>query len=121
VEVSTDGGKSWDNARLLGPHAPYSWTLWEYLWEVGRPSRYSLLARAISASGLVQPIEHDPLAGGYLIRHSRPRTVEVGAARQAPVRLGDVETLLYDMNAYAEENARLPLDVELVFSAGAGI
>jgi len=35
VEVSTDGGATWSGAELLGPRAPYSWTLWEYLWEVG--------------------------------------------------------------------------------------
>jgi DMSO/TMAO reductase YedYZ molybdopterin-dependent catalytic subunit len=29
VEVSTDGGATWARAELLGPHAPYSWTLWE--------------------------------------------------------------------------------------------
>jgi DMSO/TMAO reductase YedYZ molybdopterin-dependent catalytic subunit len=121
VEVSTNAGQTWDRARLLGPHAPYSWTLWEYLWEVAIPNHYALLARAISAAGQVQPPEHDALAGGYLIRHSRPRVVNVGAARQAPSRLADVDALLYDMDAFAEENARLPLDVEMVFSAGEGI
>jgi hypothetical protein len=41
---------------------------------------------------------------------------------RAPVaQRGDVETLLYDMNAYAEENTRVPLDVELEFAAGGGI
>jgi hypothetical protein len=29
--------------------------------------------------------------------------------------------MLYDMNAYAEENRRLPLDVELEFAGGEGI
>jgi DMSO/TMAO reductase YedYZ molybdopterin-dependent catalytic subunit len=121
VEVSTDDGRTWDEARLIGQQAPYSWTLWEYLWETGEPGKYTLLARAISSGGHVQPAEHDPLAGGYLIRHSRPTVVQVGAARQAPARLADAEALLYDMNAYAEENARLPLDVDLAFSGGEGI
>jgi DMSO/TMAO reductase YedYZ molybdopterin-dependent catalytic subunit len=121
VQVSTDGGQSWDQARLLGQQMPYAWTLWEYLWETAQPGKYTLLARATSASGQMQPAEHDPLCGGYLIRHSRPTVVQVGAARQAAPRLGDVETLLYDMNAYAEEMARLPLDVDLVFSSGEGI
>jgi hypothetical protein len=47
--------------------------------------------------------------------------VTVGRARTAPVPRGDAAALLYDMNAYAEENARFPLDVDLVFSAGEGI
>jgi hypothetical protein len=33
----------------------------------------------------------------------------------------DAQTLRYDMNAYAEENMRLPLAVEMEFTAGAGI
>jgi hypothetical protein len=33
----------------------------------------------------------------------------------------DSELLLYDMNAFAEANARLPLDVELEFGVGEGI
>jgi DMSO/TMAO reductase YedYZ molybdopterin-dependent catalytic subunit len=121
VDVSTDAGETWSPAQLTGPQAPYSWTLWEYLWEVAEPGPCTLLARATSASGQVQPFEHDPLCAGYLIRHSRPTHVVVGAARAAPERLGDVAVLLYDMNSYAEENARLPLDVELVFSDGEGI
>jgi DMSO/TMAO reductase YedYZ molybdopterin-dependent catalytic subunit len=121
VEVSTDGGRTWAPAQLVGLQAPYSWTLWEYLWEVAEPGPYSLLARAVSAGGRVQPAEHDPLDGGYRIHHSRPTTVHVAEARRSQAQLGDLDALLYDMNAYAEENTRFPLDVELEFSAGEGI
>jgi hypothetical protein len=120
VDISTNGGQTWGRATLLGTPAPYSWTLWEYLWETGEPGEYTLLARAVSAGGRVQPAGHDPLWGGYLIHHSRPRSVMVGAARLAPAAR-DEDDLLYDMNAYAEENARLPLDVEMAFSGGEGI
>jgi hypothetical protein len=34
---------------------------------------------------------------------------------------GDIDSLRYDMNAFAEANARRPLDVDLDFSLGAGI
>jgi DMSO/TMAO reductase YedYZ molybdopterin-dependent catalytic subunit len=121
VEVSTDGGRTWARADLLGPQAPYSWTLWEYLWEAGEPGEHVVLARAVSAGGRVQPAAHDPLHGGYLIHHCRPTPVQVGRARAPAAPAGDAATLLYDMNAYAEENARFPLDVDLVFSAGEGI
>jgi DMSO/TMAO reductase YedYZ molybdopterin-dependent catalytic subunit len=121
VEVSADGGTTWARAELLGPHAPYSWTLWEYAWEVGEPGEYVLLARARSAGGRVQPGQHDPLDGGYRIHHSRPTAVSVGRARLPAAARADAAALLYDMNAYAEENARFPLDVDLVFSAGEGI
>jgi DMSO/TMAO reductase YedYZ molybdopterin-dependent catalytic subunit len=121
VEVSTDGGASWGLARLIGAPAPYCWTLWEYPWEVGEPGDYTILARAVSASGEVQPAEHDLLCGGYLIRHSRPTPVWVGRAAVPAARLGDAALLVYDMNAYAEENARFPLDVEMTFTGGEGI
>jgi hypothetical protein len=121
VEVSTDGGITWGRADLVGLRGPYSWTLWEYLWEVGRPGAYTLLARAVSDGGQVQPLQHDLLNGGYLIHHSRPVPVPVEVRRPSYVDRGDVDALLYDMNAYAEENARIPLDVDLAFTAGEGI
>jgi DMSO/TMAO reductase YedYZ molybdopterin-dependent catalytic subunit len=121
VEVSTDGGRSWSPARLLGLQAPYSWTLWEYLWEIGQPGSHTLLARARSRDRL-QPAKHDPLLGGYMIHFSRPRQVRLEKAHQAePLPLADFDTLLYDMNAYAESNSRLPLDVEMEFAGGGGI
>jgi hypothetical protein len=85
------------------------------------PGDHTLLSRAISASGRVQPVEHDPLNGGYLIHHSRPRRVHVSVGQRVAAAHADLSTLLYDMNAFAEESARLPLDVELEFSGGAGI
>jgi hypothetical protein len=95
--------------------------MWEYLWEVAEPGDYVLLARARSAAGRVQPTEHDPLHGGYLIHHSRPRPVKVEGTRHSHAGRGDPQTLLYDMNAYAEENRRRPLDIELEFAGGDGI
>ncbi len=121
VTVSSDGGRSWNPAELIGPRAPYSWTLWEYLCEVAEPGAYTLLARATSASGQTQPLEHDSLNGGYLIHHSRPVPVRVEGARRSQAHHADADTLLYDMNAYAEENSRVRLDVEMEFSGGEGI
>jgi DMSO/TMAO reductase YedYZ molybdopterin-dependent catalytic subunit len=121
VEVSTDGGQTWAPADLLSQPARYCWALWEYLWEVAEPGEYTLLSRAISTSGVVQPVEHDPLNGGYLIHHSRPRQVQIASGQRAVASHADLSTLLYDMNAFAEESARLPLDVELEFIGGAGI
>jgi DMSO/TMAO reductase YedYZ molybdopterin-dependent catalytic subunit len=121
VEVSADGGRTWADAELIGPRAPYSWTLWEYLWEVADAGPCSLLARATSASGQVQPVEHDLLNGGYVIHHSRPTAVRVETARQSYAHRGDADMLVYDMNAYAEENTRFPLDVEMEFTGGEGI
>jgi DMSO/TMAO reductase YedYZ molybdopterin-dependent catalytic subunit len=121
VEVSTDGGATWCEAERIGPSARYSWTLWEYLWEAGRHGRHALLVRAVSASGNVQPAEHDPLNGGYLIHHSRPTWVEVAPSMISNDHLRDPDVLLYDMNAYAEEITRFPLDVEMEYALGEGI
>ena len=120
VEVSTDGGSTWDHATLMGPQAPYSWTLWEYPWEAASPGDYTILARATSSLGRVQPAEHDPLNGGYLIHHSRPLRLRVDAGG-CTVGGDNPRAILYDMNAYAEENLRLPLDVDMAFTGGEGI
>src|SRR5262249_18501421 len=121
VEVSTDGGHTWGAADLIGPQAAYSWTMWEYLWEVAEPGTYRLVARATSTGGRTQPAEHDPLNGGYLIHHPRPCEVRVEGVGVARARPGDWDALVYDMNAYAEENSQRRLDVELEFGVGEGI
>ena len=120
VEVSVDGGESWGRAELNGPQAPYSWTLWEYLWEVSAPGEYTLLSRAISQGGQVQPMDHDPLWGGYLITFSRPTTVTVRPGLKSDF-LGGTGALRRELEAAVEERARLPLDVEMQFDAGGGI
>jgi DMSO/TMAO reductase YedYZ molybdopterin-dependent catalytic subunit len=121
IDVSVDGGVTWSPAQLIGPQARYSWNLWEYLWEVAQAGDYRILARAISTGGRVQPTQHDALSGGYLIHFSRPTEVRVEARQHTFADWADVETLLYDMNAYAERSLSLPLDVELEFAAGEGI
>jgi DMSO/TMAO reductase YedYZ molybdopterin-dependent catalytic subunit len=120
VEVSINGGAAWSDATLIGPQAPYSWTLWEYLWEAESPGEHTVLVRATSSRARVQPTAHDAQNGGYLIHHSRPLRVRVAAGRHVAA-VADAETILYDMNAHAEENMRLPLDVEMEFTSGAGI
>jgi DMSO/TMAO reductase YedYZ molybdopterin-dependent catalytic subunit len=121
VEISTDDGQSWNQADLIGPQEPHSWTLWEYLWEVVEAGEYTLLARAASTSGQVQPLGHDALNGGYQIHFSRPRVTHVHRTRRVFDQRSDADLLQYDMNAFAEENTRFPLDVEMIFGEGEGI
>jgi hypothetical protein len=120
VDISTDGGATWSRADLLGPQEPYSWTLWEYLWEVAEAGPYALLSRA-SAASEVQPGRHDPHNGGYQIHFSRPRPVRVERTRHVSDQRSDAGLLMYDMNAFAEANTRFPLDVEMIFGEGEGI
>jgi DMSO/TMAO reductase YedYZ molybdopterin-dependent catalytic subunit len=121
VEVTVDGGSSWQAAELLSTTAPYSWVLWEYLWEVAEPGRYTLASRATDRLGRTQPDEHDELCGGYHITFVRYRGVTVTADATSAAAPGDFEALLFDMNAYVEESSQTPLDVELEFTLGAGI
>jgi len=78
VEVSTDGGKSWADARLLGDPVPHSWRLWEHPWQApGRAGRVTLLARATDRLGRTQPATRDPDRRTYLINHVLPIEVEI--------------------------------------------
>ena len=77
VELSFDGGESWKRAELVGPQSQYTWTHWRIAWEPPQAGEYRLMARAISASGEIQPSRHNPLHGGYHINFSRPLEVSV--------------------------------------------
>jgi DMSO/TMAO reductase YedYZ molybdopterin-dependent catalytic subunit len=121
VEVSVDGGVSWQRAELQGPRAAYSWTAWEYLWETSVPGDYVLLARAISEDGHVQPMHHDYDRGGYLINFSRPINVRLDAAKLSYDFVGDVAKLQREMAAIARERSNQPLDADIELMSGAGI
>jgi len=72
VEVSTDGGSSWQRARRIGRDEPRAWQRWEVPWRPA-PGSYELLARATDETGTTQPATtpYNPL--GYLfgavVRH----------------------------------------------------
>ncbi|HEX9108409.1 MAG TPA: hypothetical protein VF832_14295, partial [Longimicrobiales bacterium] len=54
VEVSTDGGRSWQDAELQGPVLPKAHTRFGLAWHWdGRPA--VLLSRATDETGAVQP------------------------------------------------------------------
>lgn len=73
VEVSTDGGRTWNDARLLGEPLRHAWRLWEYEWAVpATPGKVVLMARATDSNGRTQPEEHDDDRGSYLIHHWLP-------------------------------------------------
>ncbi len=121
VEVSVDGGSRWSQAELVGPRAPYSWTLWEYRWNARESGRHRLLSRAISESGDVQPLSHDSLLGGYVIRFSRPIEVSIDSTLPRRDRASLRLSLGEEMAAVAAERALLPLDVEIELTHGGGI
>jgi sulfane dehydrogenase subunit SoxC len=56
VEVSTDGGESFADARLEEPLGEAAWVGWHFDW-VAKPGNYVLSSRATDAAGNVQPLE----------------------------------------------------------------
>ena len=56
VEVSVDGGKTWQNAILEEPREKWIWTRWSLLWHANKPGKYTLLARAYDEAGRQQPV-----------------------------------------------------------------
>jgi hypothetical protein len=58
VEVSTDGGTTWQAARLLDRAVTHAWRLWEYTWQTPAGGRYILKARATDKRGRTQPERH---------------------------------------------------------------
>jgi DMSO/TMAO reductase YedYZ molybdopterin-dependent catalytic subunit len=78
VEVSTDGGGTWEEARLLGRPVPHAWRLWEHTWRVpAHPGSYRVQARAHDRRGRLQPAERDPYRRNAMISHVLPVPVEV--------------------------------------------
>jgi sulfite oxidase len=57
LEVSLDGGKSWQPARLLSDPQPYAWVHWSYEWKIKGPGTYQLSLRATDDQGRRQPAE----------------------------------------------------------------
>ena len=58
VELSLDGGKTWNATRLEGPQDPYMWVRWSYLWDAQKAGKYTLMARATDTAGREQ--SHTP-------------------------------------------------------------
>ena len=56
VVVSTNDGRSWQNAELDRPGGAYSWTPWRAQWQAGHPGKYVLSSRATDTAGNVQPL-----------------------------------------------------------------
>ena len=55
LEVSTDGGRSWQETRLIGPSVPTAWRQWEVPWRVSKLGHSILMARATDSAGSSQP------------------------------------------------------------------
>ena len=65
VEVSTDGGSTWNSAKLGHEQAHYAWRLWSYEWKA-KGGDYTVLSRATDSQGRTQPAAPLWNPSGYL-------------------------------------------------------
>lgn len=72
VEVSTDGGATWEEALLKEPISPLTWRQWAYRWTPEEPGATTVVCRATDGLGEVQPkaiaAPHPAGATGYHLR-----------------------------------------------------
>jgi DMSO/TMAO reductase YedYZ molybdopterin-dependent catalytic subunit len=74
VQVSTDAGRSWRDARLVGSNEPSAWTRWEATWTPPQAGLHEVRVRATDSDGRTQPDVARDNADGYLfdavVRHA---------------------------------------------------
>ena len=66
MDISLDGGATWQPAELGFDRAKYAWRLWSYRWKPSRPGDYVILSRATDGLGRVQPATAAWNPSGYL-------------------------------------------------------
>ena len=65
VEVSFDGGASWQEAEVEAGASRWAWSAWQAAWEPEAPGDYVLCCRARDEAGNEQPLEPPWNVGGY--------------------------------------------------------
>ncbi len=75
VEITTDGGETWQAAQLRRPdhyfdevpaeQREHAWSVFELHWKDPTPGRYLLASRAFGADGQAQAMEEDPNVKGH--------------------------------------------------------
>ena len=78
VELSCDGGGTWNPAQLGASAPPYGWTEWLVRWKPAGPGEHVLLSRATDSAGRTQPLEQSWNELGYANNAAQPLTVRVG-------------------------------------------
>jgi hypothetical protein len=65
VEISIDGGRTWQPARVTGEPRPGTWRLWEADAAITSAGEQRVRARATDSAGHTQPEHASPNPGGY--------------------------------------------------------
>ncbi|MGB2952604.1 MAG: molybdopterin-dependent oxidoreductase, partial [Gaiellaceae bacterium] len=85
VEVSDDGGVTWEGADLDGDElGPWAWRRWSYSWVPAAPGVYELCCRARDQAGNVQPVAPPWNLGGYANNAVHRVSVSVAPGYHAP-------------------------------------
>jgi len=66
VEVSSDGGTSWQHAQLAADRARYAWRLWNFKWGAPNSGDFVIAVRATDSRGRTQPSAPVWNPSGYL-------------------------------------------------------
>jgi len=66
IEISTDNGRTWTDAQLVGPDTPYAWRQWRFSWPIKESGSYTVLSRATDDRGHTQPMTSSWNPGGFL-------------------------------------------------------
>ena len=77
VDVSSDGGTTWEEADIVGPSEQYAWQKWHYTWAPDEPGDYTLMSRAVDVRGNVQPMKTRWNRLGYMVNGVKPVAVTV--------------------------------------------
>jgi DMSO/TMAO reductase YedYZ molybdopterin-dependent catalytic subunit len=65
VEVSTDGGATWNTAKIKDPLSQYTWVLWNAQLNLARNSMHKIVVRATDKTGNIQTdVYADPFPNG---------------------------------------------------------
>ena len=65
VEVSDDGGATWQPADLAPQRGAHAWRGWQFQWSPRTPGDYELRCRATDSAGNAQPDDAPWNLGGY--------------------------------------------------------
>jgi hypothetical protein len=62
VEVSTDAGRTWTEARIAYHPSPLTWALWTAEWRPEGTGNFDLVVRATDGAGTVQTPKERPIS-----------------------------------------------------------
>jgi DMSO/TMAO reductase YedYZ molybdopterin-dependent catalytic subunit len=62
VEMSTDGGRTWEPAEIKSPLSRLTWVLWHRSWSPEQPGKHRIVVRATDGIGVTQTSQPAPPA-----------------------------------------------------------